>query len=60
MYVILVETTIHILPQARHTYVKAIYELNPCTMHVRGSIYVVTITEITNNIAMYMFLKEQN
>ena len=34
MYVILVETTIQILPQARYTYVKAIYELYPCTMHV--------------------------
>ena len=34
MYAILVETMIQILPQAKYTYVKAIYELNPCTMHV--------------------------
>ena len=34
MYVILVEAKLQILPQARYTYVKVIYELYPCTMHV--------------------------
>ena len=53
MYVILVETTIQILPQVRYIYVKGICDLYPFT----------ATTEIANNninIAITMFLKEQN
>ena len=34
MNVVLVDTKIQIIPQARSTYINVVYELYPCTMHV--------------------------
>ena len=62
MYVILVEATIQILPVKHGTLMSrpSTNYMDPCSLHVLGSIYFVAITEITNNIAITMFLKEQN